>query len=101
VVEVAVVGWQLLRLLIKVDCESDRVKLCRWKFSNLDLTFDEIVRELMKLADQGPSQFKQDKADLLREFREHGVGGTAIPILTKARHRLGKLYNLGRSELQL
>ena len=44
------------------------VKEFRWKLRNQDLTFDQMVRELMKVSDQDQADFERIKAELLQEL---------------------------------
>jgi hypothetical protein len=49
------------------------VREFRWKLRNTDMTFDQLVKELMKLSDRDPADFEQVKADLVRELHEQGL----------------------------
>lgn len=45
----------------------------RWKLKNIDMSFDQIVRELMKIAEQDPNSFEQFRDDLRRDLLNRGV----------------------------
>lgn len=49
------------------------VREFRWKLRNTDMTFDQLVKELMKVSDQDPSTFEKVKADLIHELQEQGL----------------------------
>ena len=49
------------------------VREFRWKLRNTDMTFDQLVKELMKVSDQDPSTFEKVKADLIQELHEQGL----------------------------
>ena len=49
------------------------VREFRWKLRNTDMTFDQLVKELMKVSDRDPDEFEKVKADLLRELDEQGL----------------------------
>jgi hypothetical protein len=49
------------------------VREFRWKMRNVDMTFDQLVRELMKVSEQDPATFDQVKQELLNELQERGV----------------------------
>ena len=49
------------------------VREFRWKLRNTDMTFDQLVKELMKVTDQDPTEFEQVKADLVHELNEQGI----------------------------
>ena len=49
------------------------VREFRWKLRNTDMTFDQLVKELMKASDRDPDEFEKVKADLLRELDEQGL----------------------------
>ncbi len=43
------------------------VREFRWKLRNTEMTFDQLVSELMKVSDQDPADFERVKAELLQE----------------------------------
>jgi hypothetical protein len=49
------------------------VREFRWKLRNTEMTFDQIVKELMKVTDQNPADFEKVKADLIQELDEQGL----------------------------
>ena len=49
------------------------VREFRWKLRNTDLTFDQLVRELMKVAEEDPSEFEKFRATMISEFEERGL----------------------------
>lgn len=42
----------------------DAVRAYRWKLKNIDLSFDDLVREAMKLDDKPPGEFDQVRNDM-------------------------------------
>jgi uncharacterized protein (DUF1786 family) len=49
------------------------VREFRWKLKNTDLTFDQLVKELMKVSDQDPSDFERVRSQMLQELKERGA----------------------------
>lgn len=49
------------------------VREFRWKLRNTDLTFDQLVRESMKAADEDPSKFEEFRASMIAELEERGL----------------------------
>lgn len=49
------------------------VKEFRWKMRNVDMTFDEIIRETLKLNGKDLSEFDATKAAVIQEMREAGL----------------------------
>jgi hypothetical protein len=45
----------------------------RWKLRNAELTFDQLVRESMKVAEEDPSKFEEFRASMVRELDERGL----------------------------
>lgn len=49
------------------------VREFRWKLKNTDMSFDQLVKELMKVAEQDPADFDKFKADMLYELEASGI----------------------------
>ena len=49
------------------------VREFRWKLRNKDMTFDELVKELMKVSDKDLSEFEQFRAKIVSEMQEQGL----------------------------
>ncbi|MBS1191387.1 MAG: hypothetical protein H6R10_3179 [Rhodocyclaceae bacterium] len=49
------------------------VREFRWKLRNTDLTFDQLVRESMKAAEEDPSKFEEFRASMITELEERGL----------------------------
>ncbi len=49
------------------------VREFRWKLRNMDMTLDQIIKELMKVTDQDPNEFEAVKAEFVRELRDQGI----------------------------
>ncbi len=49
------------------------VRELRWRMRNVDMTFDQIVKELMKASDVYSSKYEEFKGNLVRELEERGV----------------------------
>lgn len=49
------------------------VREFRWKLKNTEMTFDQLVKELMKVSDQDPSSFERVRSEMLREMKERGA----------------------------
>ena len=49
------------------------VKEFRWKLRNRDLTFDEIVKEIIKVRGLDESNFEQIKQEMIGGLREKGL----------------------------
>jgi hypothetical protein len=49
------------------------VKEYRWKLRNSDMTFDQLIREAMKVQEQDPASFEQLKAELRQEMADRGL----------------------------
>ena len=45
----------------------------RWKLRNTELTFDQLVRESMKVAEEDPSKFEEFRASMVNELEERGL----------------------------
>lgn len=48
------------------------VREFRWKMKNTDMSFDQIVREMMKLSDEDPTTFEKVRSDLVQEMTDRG-----------------------------
>ncbi len=46
------------------------VREFRWKLRNTDMSFDQIVKELMKVSDQDTAEFERVKSELLQELED-------------------------------
>jgi len=40
------------------------IRAYRWKLKNVDMSFDDMVREVMKLSEKPPEEFEQFRADM-------------------------------------
>ncbi len=40
---------------------------------NADLTFDQLVKELMKVTEEDPSKFEEFRANIVHELQERGL----------------------------
>lgn len=49
------------------------VREFRWKLKNIDMSFDQIVKELMKISDQDASTFETVRDELHKELKDRGV----------------------------
>ena len=49
------------------------VKEFRWKLRNTDMTFDQIVKEVMKVTDQDPVCFESFRNDLINDLESKGL----------------------------
>lgn len=48
------------------------VREFRWKMKNADMSFDQIVREMMKVSDEDPTSFEKVRSDLVQEMTDRG-----------------------------
>ncbi|HWT40995.1 MAG TPA: hypothetical protein VN081_07080 [Dongiaceae bacterium] len=53
--------------------EPVAIKEFRWKMKNVDMTFDQIVKELMKVNDESDENFHQFRENLIRDLEERGI----------------------------
>lgn len=49
------------------------LKEFQWRLKNVDMTFDQIVKEMLKSTDEDPASFEQAREDLLQELQGRGV----------------------------
>lgn len=49
------------------------IKEFRWKMKNTDMSFDQIVKEIMKISDQDPANFESFRNDLRSDLKAKGV----------------------------
>lgn len=49
------------------------VREFRWKLRNTDLTFDQLVRESMKVTEEDSSKFEEFRASMINELEERGL----------------------------
>lgn len=49
------------------------VREFRWKMKNIDMSFDQIVKEMMKANDQDLSELEMVKGNIISEMREQGL----------------------------
>lgn len=49
------------------------VREFRWKLRNTDLSFDQLVKESMKAAEEDPSKFEEFRASIVNELEERGL----------------------------
>lgn len=66
------VGSQGYRLIQDRGAPS-AVREFRWKLRNMDLSFDQLVRELMKITDEDPNSFESYKSKVVAELTERGL----------------------------
>lgn len=45
----------------------------RWKLKNVDMSFDQLVRETMKVAGDPESKFQQVRAEIIEDMRTRGI----------------------------
>ena len=50
------------------------VREFRWKMKNVDMSFDDIVREMMKASDQPIDEFERVRGEILEEMAGRGFG---------------------------
>lgn len=48
------------------------VREFRWKLKNTDMSFDQIVREMMKASEEDPTTFEKVRNDLVQEMMDRG-----------------------------
>jgi hypothetical protein len=48
------------------------VREFRWKMKNMDMSFDQIVREMMKVSEEDPATFEKVRNDLVQEMTDRG-----------------------------
>lgn len=49
------------------------VREFRWKMKNADLTFDQLVKEMMKISEDDPSKLEEFRTTIVNEFEERGL----------------------------
>ena len=49
------------------------VREFRWKMRNADLTFDQMMKELMKVSDEDPATFDTFRENYVRDMRARGL----------------------------
>lgn len=49
------------------------VKEFRWKLRNMDMNFDQIIKELMILSDTNPSEFEVVKQNLRQSIKDRQI----------------------------
>lgn len=49
------------------------VREFRWKLRNTEMSFDQIVKETMKVAEQDPANFEKFRSDLVQELESRGL----------------------------
>ena len=49
------------------------VREVRWKLRNVDLTFDQSIKELMKASEEEPAKFEEFKAKIIHELEDRGL----------------------------
>lgn len=48
------------------------VRELRWKMRNTDMSFDQILREMMKASEEDPATFEKVRNDLVQEMMDRG-----------------------------
>lgn len=72
-VNVAIAVATILYRRTKDSGAPQAVRELRWKLRNTDLTFDQLVRESMKVTDEDPSKFEEFRASMINELEERGL----------------------------
>jgi hypothetical protein len=70
------VAWiigQFMYMRFKDNGAPQSVKEYRWKLKNCDLSFDQIVREGMKLEEQDPDLFEETRNNMIQEMQDRGL----------------------------
>lgn len=49
------------------------VREFRWKMKNADLTFDQLVKEMMKISEDDSSKFEEFRTTIVNELEERGL----------------------------
>jgi len=49
------------------------IREVRWKMKHMDLSFDQLVRESIKVTDEDPSNFEKHKQAVIESMRENGL----------------------------
>lgn len=49
------------------------VREFRWRMRNQEMTFDQIMKELMKVSDEPPDSFEEYRANFIRQLDEYAV----------------------------
>lgn len=75
---VAMMAFSILYQLSKDFGAPQLVKEFRWKMRNRNLSLDEIIREVMKVGGQVPSEFDEAKEAVLCELEERGFSRRSL-----------------------
>lgn len=59
-----------LYVLVKDLGAPQSVKEFRWKIRNLDMSFDQMIKELMKMDDQNPNDFEKIKKEMIEHLNQ-------------------------------
>lgn len=70
---VAVVAGTVIYRRSKDAGAPQAVREFRWKLKNTDMSFDQLIKELMKVSDQDPADFEKFKSTMLHELGERGI----------------------------
>lgn len=70
---VALVVATILYRRVKDSGAPQAIREFRWKLRNTELTFDQLVRESMKMAEEDPSKFEEYRASMVNELEERGL----------------------------
>ena len=49
------------------------IKDFRWKLKNTDMTFDQLIKEMMKVGEQDPAKFEEVKSQMIDNLRDRGI----------------------------
>lgn len=70
---VAMVAGQYIYRWSKDSGAPQSVKEYRWKMKNMDMSFDQILKEMMKLTDMDPTGFDNFKRETIEELKERSL----------------------------
>lgn len=59
--------------LVKDFGVPQSIREYRWKLKNIDLTFEQSMKELMKLSEIDPSKYEEFKSEFLTNLQERGL----------------------------
>ncbi len=45
----------------------------RWKMRNIDMSFDQLIKEIMKISDEDPANFETIRENTLQELKNRGL----------------------------
>lgn len=71
---VALVVGEFLYRWSKDSGAPQNIKEYRWKLKNCDLSFDQMIREGMKVAELDPDLFEQTRMEMIQQMQARGLG---------------------------